>query len=111
MAQVAIPSVATEAEPVVDPTKHVDPLPAHFAPSGPLQVASPYGRQETTDSTIPPPVPEGSQLPKDLRATVLEARIHRNAEQVVKEVNKYFLENWPFRTEKQRRRFVVSNSG
>jgi aristolochene synthase len=36
----------------------------------------------------------------------LAARKHPNADEVVKQVNDFFLENWPFRTEKHRKRFV-----
>jgi aristolochene synthase len=57
-------------------------------------------------SSTPPPAPENSQVPKDLRPTILTARKHPNADEVVKQVNDFFLENWPFQTEKHRKRFV-----
>lgn len=57
-------------------------------------------------SSKPPPVPKVSQAPGDLRPTILEARKHPYTEEVVKQVNDFFLENWPFRTEKHKQRFV-----
>lgn len=63
--------------------------------------------QETVGrSSVPPPVPQDSQLPKDLHHTILEARKHPNAVAVVNEVNDFFLQNWPFKTKKHAQRFV-----
>lgn len=57
-------------------------------------------------SCTPPPLPEASQVPDDLRPTIFTARKHPNTEEVVKQVNDFFLEHWPFKTEKHRKRFV-----
>ncbi|KAF2020313.1 terpenoid synthase [Aaosphaeria arxii CBS 175.79] len=57
-------------------------------------------------SCSPPAPPRTSQLPKDLRPTILEVQKHPLTDSVVKEVNDFFLEHWPFKTEKHRRRFV-----
>jgi hypothetical protein len=43
-----------------------------------------------------PPIPKETQRPKDLHPTILTARIHPNTNEVVKQVNDYFLSNWPF---------------
>ena len=61
---------------------------------------------DTSRSYTPPPTPAGSQVPMDLRPTILTARKHANTDEVVKQVNDFFLEHWPFKTEKHRRRFV-----
>lgn len=58
------------------------------------------------DLAIPPSVPVSSQLPKDLRPTTLNARLHPCWESVVGEVNNFFLTHWPMKTEQHRRRFV-----
>jgi aristolochene synthase len=60
----------------------------------------------TSRSWTPPPAPKASQVPKDLRPTILAARKHPNTDEVVKQVNDFFLEHWPFKTEKHRKRFV-----
>ncbi|KAI0379574.1 terpenoid synthase [Hypomontagnella monticulosa] len=60
----------------------------------------------TARSSTPPPAPKDSQVPKGLRPTILEARKHPRAYEVVQEVNEFFLKNWPFRTEKHKKRFV-----
>ncbi|KAI1843483.1 hypothetical protein JX266_010309 [Neoarthrinium moseri] len=58
-------------------------------------------------SNTPPPAPKTSaHYPADLRPTILTAQKHPDAVEVVKQVNEFFLQNWPFRTEKHRRRFV-----
>ncbi|KAI1323876.1 terpenoid synthase [Xylariaceae sp. FL0255] len=57
-------------------------------------------------SSTPPPVPTPSQRPDDLRPTLFTAQKHPNAEDFVREVNTFFLESWPFKTEKHRKRFV-----
>lgn len=57
-------------------------------------------------SCLPLPAPHASQVPKDLCSTILDIRIHPSTERVVKDVNDYFLEHWPFKTEKHRKRFV-----
>ncbi|KAI0154589.1 terpenoid synthase [Xylariaceae sp. FL1272] len=58
-----------------------------------------------------PPIPGDSQRPHDVRSTILQARKHPHAEQVVKKVNAYFLEKWPFKTDKHRKRFVEEGYG
>ncbi|RYP08311.1 hypothetical protein DL764_001980 [Monosporascus ibericus] len=58
-------------------------------------------------SSTPPPAPKTSaHYPADVRPTILTAQKHTNTAKVVKQVNDFFLENWPFKTEKHRRRFV-----
>ena len=47
-----------------------------------------------------------THLPSDLRPTILAARKHKNIDKVVKQVNDYFLDNWPFETQKHRDGFV-----
>ncbi|KAI5923116.1 terpenoid synthase [Camillea tinctor] len=60
----------------------------------------------TVRSSTPPPAPKDSQVPKGLRPTILKALKHPDAYDVVQQVNEFFLENWPFPTEKHRKRFV-----
>jgi aristolochene synthase len=57
-------------------------------------------------SYTPPPAPKASQVPGDLRPTIFTARKHPNTNEVVKHVNNFFLEHWPFKNDKQRERFV-----
>ncbi|KAJ5156102.1 hypothetical protein N7492_008905 [Penicillium capsulatum] len=57
-------------------------------------------------SSVPPPVPDISQIPEDLAPTILEARKHPNSVAVVNEVNEFYLKSWPFKTEKHAQRFV-----
>lgn len=44
-------------------------------------------------SSTPPPALKDSQVPKDLRPTILAARKHPNTNEVVKQVNDFFLKN------------------
>jgi aristolochene synthase len=60
----------------------------------------------TSRSSTPPPIPKETQRPKDLHPTILTARIHPYTDEVVKQVNDFFLSNWPFQTEKHQKRFV-----
>jgi aristolochene synthase len=58
-------------------------------------------------SNTPPPAPKTSaHYPAGLRPTTLTAEKHPNTAEVVKQVNDFYLENWPFKTEKHRKRFV-----
>jgi aristolochene synthase len=54
----------------------------------------------------PPPAPKVSQVPDDLRPTTFTARKHPHTDEVVKQVNDFFLEHWPFKNDMQRKRFV-----
>ena len=54
----------------------------------------------------PPPAPKVSQVPKDIRPTIYTAGMHRKTKEVVEQTNDFFLQNWPFKTEKHRKRFV-----
>lgn len=66
-----------------------------------------YPSPESDGRSCTPPTPLGdSQLPKHIRPTILMPQKHPLTDEVVKEVNDFFLENWPFRTEKHRARFV-----
>lgn len=62
--------------------------------------------QDLDRTCIPPPAPGDSHVPKDLRSTSFAIGKHPKTDEVVKEVNKFFLDNWPFRTDKHRKRFV-----
>ncbi|KAF2973138.1 hypothetical protein GQX73_g398 [Xylaria multiplex] len=65
-------------------------------PSGPLA-------SETHEASAPVP-----QSPAffDIPPSHLQPRCHRLEKQVTEEVNGYFLEHWPFPTEKSRKKFV-----
>jgi aristolochene synthase len=47
-----------------------------------------------------------AQLPADVRPTFLDFQKHHRTDEVVKAVNDFFLEHWPFKTSKHRQRFV-----
>lgn len=53
--------------------------------------------------------PNGKSDPRlhaDVRPTLLEARTHHRTDEIVKSVNDFFLEHWPFKTAKHRQRFT-----
>lgn len=62
--------------------------------------------ESSSRCSTPPPVPKDSQLPKDLRPTLLNPRKHPNTDAIVREVNAFFLAHWPFKSDKHRQRFV-----
>jgi aristolochene synthase len=52
------------------------------------------------------PPEKDSRLPCDLPPTIFTACKHPNTNQVVKQVNDFFLKHWPFKSDKHRKRFV-----
>jgi hypothetical protein len=60
----------------------------------------------TKGSFVPPPAPtELPYLPKELRPTLLTARLHPRTGEIVDECHNFFLQHWPFKTETHKKRF------
>ncbi|KAK7181201.1 aristolochene synthase [Paraphaeosphaeria sporulosa] len=60
----------------------------------------------TDGSTIPPLAPTDlPYLPRDIRPTILEAKLHPRTREIVTECHAFFLEHWPFPSDKHRKRF------
>lgn len=62
--------------------------------------------KDVSFSYLPLSPSPASQLPKNLQSSILEVHKHPKTDEVVKEVNDFFLEHWPFKTDKHRKRFV-----
>lgn len=63
------------------------------------------GTVEANETSLLSP-PEDCQVPEGIRPTFFQAQKHPKESEIVEQVNQFFLEHWPFKTDEHARRFV-----